>query len=146
MNTFQLDQKLSDVSGFIGAYPYDGLPNKPPGDFSIIINTDSKSGAGDHWLALVRKESVFYFHDSYGRHLDDELFTVTFKNTMRNYIDERCIFNSKWIQQIISNVCGFHSLYFISEMENKDFRVVLSVFTDNLKKNDDFVVKYANSL
>ena len=146
MDTTELDHKLTNVPGFIGAFPFDDLPAKPTTDFSVIINTDSKNGPGEHWLALVRKKTVFYFHDSYGRLPDDDLFTIDFKKVMKNYINGKCVSNTKWIQQITSNVCGDHSVYFINEMETKKFSDILSVFTSNLKDNDELVLEYVKQL
>ena len=148
MDTINLDRVLANVSGFIGTFPFDELPAKPSSsaDFSVIINTDSSKGPGEHWLALVRKGSIYYFHDSYGRGPNDMLFTAEFRNKMDEYIHGKCISNTKWIQQIVSNVCGHHSAYFIREMEKRDFRKVLSVFTTNLKNNDEFVLRYVKSI
>ena len=146
MDTIKLDQLLVNVSGFIGACPFDELPVKPSTDFSVIINTDSSEGPGEHWLAIVRKGPVYYFHDSYGREPNDMLFTAEFRDKMDKYINGNCVSNTKWIQQIVSNVCGHHSAYFIREMENNDFGKVLSVFTGNLKNNDEFVLRYVKSI
>ena len=146
MDTTELDRKLSNVPGFIGAFPFDDLPTKPTTDFSVIINTDSEKGSGEHWLALARKNNVFYFHDSYGRLPDDELFTKVFRKVMKEYIIGKCVSNTKWIQQITSNVCGHHSVYFINEMESKQIWDILAVFTDNLQYNDDLVLEYVKLL
>lgn len=146
MDTLELDQALANVSGFIGAFSFDELPTKPNGEFSVIINTDSSKGQGEHWLALVRKGSMYYFYDSYGRGPFDVLFTPGFRNKMAEYIDGHCVSNTKWIQQIVSNVCGHHSVYFVREMKSSDFKKVLAVFTGNLKRNDEYVLRYVKSI
>ena len=140
MNTIEIDKALANVPGFLGAHPFDSLPKKRTTDFSIVINTDSKKG--EHWLGLVRKNNIYYFHDSYGRKPGDLLFTKQFRTTMRKYINAKCISNTKWIQQITSNVCGMHSIYFIKEMQLRSFKKILSVFDNNLKNNDKYVVRY----
>lgn len=144
MDTLQIDRALDKVPGFLGAFPFNELPDKPSSDFSVIVNTDA--GPGDHWLALVRMQDKIYFHDSYGRKPDNELFTLEFIKSMKDYISGDCVSNTKLIQQLMSNVCGFHCIYFILEIQKNSFDQVLSVFTKNLKKNDDIVVKYFNSL
>ena len=52
MDTLQLDLAIK-AKGFLGAFPYDDLPEKTVGDFSIVVNTAPSNQAGTHWLALL---------------------------------------------------------------------------------------------
>ena len=54
MDALQLDLAIK-AKGFLGAFPYDELPEKPVGDFSIVVNTAPSNQAGSHWLALLYK-------------------------------------------------------------------------------------------
>ena len=54
MDTLQLDLAIK-AKGFMGAFPYDDLPEKPVGDCSIVVNTAPSNQAGTHWLVLLYK-------------------------------------------------------------------------------------------
>ena len=141
MDTLQLDLAIK-AKGFLGAFPYDDLSEKPGGDFSIVVNTAPSNQAGSHWLALLYKYKKWYFLDSYGRTLIDDTFSNSFVKAIKNYAGGKLVYNKQWLQQITSNVCGQYSIYFITEMQYKRLGDVLEVFTTNLAKNDTFVRNY----
>ena len=147
MNTSQLNAIIT-APGFMGAFAFDELPKQPTTElFSLVVNTSSSSEPGDHWLALVYRKPVYYFLDSYGRDLNDVTFSQDFVKTIKNYVGQmKMIYQKKLLQQLMSNVCGDYCIYFISELVNRSFKRVLSVFSTNLKKNDDFVFQYVKQL
>ena len=147
MNTSQLNTIITTPS-FMGAVPFDKLPKQPNSEmFSVVINTSPSSESGDHWLALVYKNSLYYFLDSYGRTLSDETFSREFVKTIKSYVGHVKIrYQKKLLQQLMSNVCGDYCIYFISELVNKNFNSVMSVFSADLKSNDNFVFKYVKAL
>ena len=131
MDSLTLKQRLFDVQNFVGVFPFDLLPEKPSGDFSLVVNTDNSTQPGDHWLVLSRKDSKIYFIDSY------------FVNSMRNFIgDEQVRYNQRWLQRLTSNVCGVYCIYFIKELTKHSLKYCLSVFNENLTKNDQYVLDY----
>ena len=147
MDTTQLNQKIT-APGFLGAFPYDQMPPKPDSVvFSVILNTDPETEPGDHWIALVYKAPYFYFCDSYGRALRDPTFSSAFSTTVKNFIGKTGHkSNTKFLQQLTSNVCGDYCVYFIQEMAKTSFARTMRVFSTNLKSNDRFVVNYVNNL
>ena len=147
MDTLQIDKKIT-APGFLGAFPYNEIPQKPKSDtFSLVINTESSKESGDHWLVLLYKKPYFYFMDSYGRTLHEQSFPSQFTSTIKNYIgNARYKFNKNLLQRLTSNVCGDYCIYFIMEMSKKSFEKVLSVFGDNLSKNDKYVELYVKKL
>ena len=147
MDTTQLDQKIT-APGFLGAFPYDQMPPKPDSEvFSIILNTDPETEPGDHWIALVYKTPYFYFCDSYGRTLHDSTFPSALSTTVKNFIGKTGHeSNTKFLQQLTSNVCGDYCVYFIQEMAKTSFARTMRVFSTNLKSNDRFVKNYVNNL
>ena len=147
MDTIQIDEKIT-AKGFLGTFPYDEIPKKPKSDvFSVVINTESGNEEGAHWLVLLYKKPHFYFLDSYGRSLYDQTFSGHFRKTIKKYIGNvRYKFNKKWLQQLTSNSCGAYCVYFIMETSKKSIGNVLSVFGDDLSKNDKFVKHYVNNL
>ena len=84
MDTLEIDRVLAKVPGFLGAHAFNELPTKPNGNYSIVVNTNAEKG--EHWLAIVRKNGKNYFLDSFGRSLDDEMFSEEFRKTMRSYV------------------------------------------------------------
>ena len=147
MDTLEIDKKVS-APDFLGAFSFDELPTKPKnGTFTAILNVDSSNLPGSHWIAIIYKNSCFYFIDSYGRHFNDGTFPKAFSTTIKNYFGKNCYkTNTKMFQQLTSNACGDYCIYFIQEMTKKSFKNVLSVFSANLAKNDTFVTEYVKKL
>ena len=147
MDSLTLKQRLFDVQNFVGVFPFDLLPEKPSGNFSLVVNTDNSTQPGDHWLVLSRKGSKIYFIDSYGRNYNDLMFDADFVNSMRNFIgDEQVRYNQRWLQRLTSNVCGVYCIYFVKELTKHSLNYCLSVFNENLAKNDQYVLNYLNSI
>ena len=147
MDSLTLEKRLSDVQNFVGVFPFDLLPDKPGGDFSLVVNTDNSTQPGDHWLVLSRKGSKFYFIDSYGRNYNDATFDEGFVNTIKNFIgNERIRHNHRWLQRLTSNVCGVYCVYFVRELTKHTLNNCLSVFNNNLTKNDQYVLNYLNGI
>ena len=148
MDSLTLDKQLSSVQHFLGAYPFDLLPPKPRTiDFSLVINTDKSTLPGDHWLVLLRKDSTVYFIDSYGRNYNDSTFEKGFTDSIKNYVgDEKIHHNKMWLQRLTSNVCGVYCVYFIRELVERNLGSCLTMFSDNLAKNDQYVLNYLKSI
>ena len=140
MDTVEIDRVLAKVPGFLGAHAYNELPTKPKGNYSIVINTNATKG--EHWLAIVRKNGKNYFLNSFGRSLDNEMFSEEFRKTVRAYVGGGMIYNSKWLQSLDSNTCGEYCVYFISKLERKRLKSVLRIFGDDFKANDNYVYNY----
>ena len=140
MDTLEIDRVLAKVPGFLGAHAFNELPTKPNGNYSIVVNTNAEKG--EHWLAIVRKNGKNYFLDSFGRSLDDEMFSEEFRKTMRSYVGGGMIYNSKWLQSLDSNTCGEYCVYLISKIQRKRLKSVLRIFGDDFKSNDNYVYNY----
>ena len=67
------DRQLSDVGRklfgkkYIGTFSQDYKPNARPNYQFFIINTDTKGGPGEHWVAVVKNNNTYYIYDSFGR-------------------------------------------------------------------------------
>ena len=94
MDTLQLDLAIK-AKGFLGAFPYDDLPEKPVEDFSIVVNTAPSNQAGTHWLALLYKSKKWYFLDSYGRTLTDDTFSNSFVKAIKDYTGGKLVYNKQ---------------------------------------------------
>ena len=119
MNTLQLDRTLDKINGFLGAFSYDQLPKSRKKMFSLIINTDSSRESGSHWIALVYKNNIYYFIDSYGRNFTNITFPDDFRLAITKYIGKKqCIYCKKFLQQLTSNTCGEYASYFVYMLSN----------------------------
>jgi len=146
MNNSQIDE-LIKTNTYLGSFPYDEIPKVPDNDFSLVVNTESSTEPGEHWIAIVRKQTKLYFFDTYGRTLNDATLNMGFVKAIKMLVaGSRIRFNTKWLQQIMSNVCGDYCIYFINEMSDHGFKYVLSKFSNNLKANDDYILNYVNNL
>jgi len=146
MNNSQID-KLIKTNTYLGSFAYDEIPKVPDNDFSLVANTESSNEPGEHWIAIIRKQAKFYFFDTYGRTLTDSTLSTKFVNAIKLLTRNSSIqFNTQWLQQITSNVCGAYCIFFINEMNNHDFNYVLSKFTNNLKSNDNFILNYVKKI
>ena len=148
LNTLQIDKKLENIHGFLGAFPYDELPKSRRKLFSLVVNTSSSHEPGDHWLALVYRNNAYYFLDSYGRDITDMTFPEEFKEAIKRYVGgEKILYNRKILQQILSNACGDYAIYFVRMFSSGDsLKKSLTVFTDNLKYNDVYVTNFVKHL
>ena len=134
------------MTNFIGAHAFDELPPSQENDYSIIVNTEASTEPGEHWIPIVFKNGVFHFIDSYGRSPVNPLFTTKFKDTVKEYFKgHRYKYNPRMIQYIFSNTCGYYSIYFIREMEERTMKQALNIFSSNLSKNDTLVKEIVES-
>ena len=137
--TFQIDDFLRKDDNYLGTFPLDRLPelpNKFPK--SIIINTDQSNKPGDHWIAIILTEKHAYYFDSFGLGIVDQ--------QIQQFLLPRyssIIFNSLYIQHILSDKCGYYCIYFVKSVHNlKSYYNFLSNFKiDDLKLNDCIVMQ-----
>lgn len=148
MNTLQIDRKLKNENGYLGAYAFDILPRSKRKQFSLVINTASHREEGEHWLCLIYKDNTFYFMDSYGRNFTHFTFSTEFRTTIARYIGNRkCRFNKEMLQGLTSNCCGLYAIFFIKMLNrNKTMRQIASYFTGNTHLNDRNIITYVNKL
>lgn len=154
MNTLQLIQVMEhdkkSNNKFCGVYPSDLLPLKieryPCG---IILNTDSHTEKGSHWLAMYfPSKGRGEFFDSYGNRPE------FYKNTIEQWLNKHSsnwTYNHRCLQSLNSSTCGQFCLYFIiSRNHGKSFPAIVNSFSDNTTINDHrvnvFVHRYLNQL
>ena len=82
LTTTDIDKKLSQVHGFLGAFASDEIPHTPAHDFSLVVNVDPSTEAGSHWIPIIFKNGRFFFIDSYGRYYKDKMITEQFRDAM----------------------------------------------------------------
>ena len=135
------------TKNFQGAFAYDEVPDLPEGEWSIIVNTAPSSNPGEHWIAIIFKDGVTYFMDSYGRELNfrETTFSTEFVKKMKSIIRGYLVNNRKLLQQLTSNACGYYAVYFVERLTDESMKKTLQPFSENLKQNDMYVYNYCLS-
>ena len=140
----EIENILKTSKNFLGCFPLDELPYFPQRlPASLIVNTDTSIGNGDHWLALVlEKDECFYF-DSFGLPIVEE-YILKFLEPHYNVVT----YSDVCIQHIGSHKCGEFSILFVKHVNSKTtYNKFLSYFNHkNLKQNDFIVVQWLKNV
>ena len=144
LSTGDFNRLNNHVPDFVGGGPSDAPTGQFKRPFSIVMNTESHSEPGDHWVAMYVKPKTFIFLDSYGRSPSDISFPPKFRQTVKRLGKGRkLIYNKKLVQALTSNACGYHAIYLLDSLAlNKPLKTIVKVFDANLASNDQFVLKY----
>lgn len=132
-----------------GVFMKDELP-KTLKNGNYIMNLDSSTGSGTHWVCFHKKGNELAYFDSFGTEPPQEAYEIMTKGkkTMAYYSD-------KVVQDTKSNICGFYCILFLLHFKLTDgsvhdsFVKFHNIFYDNAKsindrmgqRNDDTVVK-----
>ena len=140
MDSRQIEEKLKNQPIFNGAFPRDKLPKLFQIPAALIVNTDSSSEKGEHWIAIiVLKYRRGEYFDSFG--------IAPLHKDIISFLDKHCsagwIFNSCCIQHYSSKSCGNHCIAYIKErISGKSFTEFISQFSVNLSKNEELISKW----
>jgi len=114
LTNFDLEKKLSSVSSFVGVFMRDQLTSKRRRKCECgIVNLNTQSQPGSHWVAYyVRGTNAVYF-DSYGNlRPPPEIVNYLGKDTIIAYNDTQ-------YQSFNSVICGHLCIAFIYIMNEK---------------------------
>lgn len=135
MNTDQLNKILFRVNpDFWGTFACNQCPIIEKRPFGIVMNTDSSSGRGEHWVALwAREDGIGEYFDSFG-------FAPLVPDHQK-YIDTMCpngfLYNNRTIQHPSSRSCGLFCVAFIvSKLEDIPLQKFIHKYSLDLAKND----------
>ena len=99
-------KKLS-LDGFRGVFLRDTLPTKTKLNECGILNLDSSSGDGTHWIMWFKKGKNKLYFDSYGMQPPSELI---------DYLKSPIFFNSEGVQQNGEEFCGHLCLFALKQL------------------------------
>lgn len=144
LGTRDFDRLNKHIQDFVGAAPSDISTASLKEPYSIVMNTENHLEGGDHWVAMRVDSQTFMFLDSFGREPSDMSFPNDFRQTVKRMGQGRkLIYNTKLVQALDSNACGFHAIFFLDSLAlNKPLRTILRVFGSDLAANDAFVFRY----
>jgi hypothetical protein len=136
----------------IGVYSKDRLPYKRQNGGYIInleddMNIDGTPNSGSHWTCFYIDGKQACYMDSFG---------IIAPRQVQEFLKPYAPFpyNTKQIQNIKSQVCGYYCLFFLYWFHNqkkiKSFPMRLQVFTDIFsdddRKNEDILKKYLKTM
>ena len=99
-------KKLS-LDGFRGVFLRDTLPTKPKLIECGILNLDSSSGDGTHWVTWFKKDKDKFYFGSYGVQPPSELIV---------YLNSPIFYNSERVQQNGEVFCGHLCLFVLTQL------------------------------
>ena len=99
-------KKLS-LDGFRGPFLRDTLPKKSKLNECGILNLDSSSDDGTHWVMRFKKGKEKFYFDSYGMQPPSELTT---------YLKSPIFYNSERVQQNGDVFCGHLCLFVFKQL------------------------------
>lgn len=138
MNADEICTQLKKLSIFRGVYARDNLPKKFRRPAAFVVNTDSKSERGEHWVAIFVDKSGLEYFDPLGFPPLHKLLLKFIKLNSR----KRFHYNCKTIQNPESTLCGKYCIAFIRhKAKNGKFKSFISMFSKNTLNNDKLVVK-----
>ena len=110
----------------------DELYGKPK-DGGYIINLDNSGGEGLHWTAFYIRDTNATYFDSFGAVPPYEVCRFLNKANIKT------IYNTSMIQDLMSNCCGFYSIYFLywfQHHKTKNQKAVLNQLTEQFSEHD----------
>ena len=131
----EIDSILNQFDIYLGTFASDSFRlSQNMGKQACIINTDIKTGPGDHWVAIINDQKNCYFFDSFGLPIYAGPIIKTLKeNKIKNYM-----YNSCQIQPFTSVNCGYYCIAFIlSYLEGCDYNEFLKNFSTEVNENDN---------
>ena len=149
MDTNELNSVLFGNSAtkryYIGAFPACEIPCTKRRKYCFITNTDRHNEAGEHWNSWFVCGNKLYFFDSFGRDPQDKNFPHEYNDFIQKF--NVVEYTKTSIQTHESSLCGLFCVHFVFVMSfGLSFKYFLSEYYNNLKLNDDVVVKFINSI
>lgn len=139
MDSYQINRAFSQKKYFGGVFPRDCIPfefeNLPVG---IIVNTDSQSEKGEHWVAIIiKKNKTGEYFDPFG--------LPPLHKDFIGYLNKVCsngwIYNSLTLQHIDSKSCGLFCICYInSRFSGQSFSDFISSFSVNFAFNEKILL------
>lgn len=129
---------------YLGCFSSDNYPKDlKPYEF-FVVNKDSSSEKGSHWMLVILSEKEIEFFDSCGA---SELFVKQFLKFKNKIV---CVYNTTPVQPTNSTSCGEFCIYFVyKRLLNKDqsFSKVLNrIFNLDQEKNNRKVLEFCKHL
>jgi hypothetical protein len=142
MNTKQVARALRDCPQFRGVFARDQLvPLKKP--FAVVVNTDSGSEPGEHWVAIYAPAS------GHCEYFDPMGWPPAHPQLLRylNQLTPKFVYCCQPVQGIGSDKCGHYCIAFIkARAKRKSYQTFVNSFTWDFIENDRRLVAMNKSV
>ena len=145
LNTCEIDCFLYNLPNYLGCFSQDALANLAIRSLpvSLIVNLDTSSMAGSHWIALVIRKRTIEVFDPFGFNFQKwpPVTSRILIDFLHKFALRRRVFISRDIQSVNSTLCGFYCIFFLYFRLTHSFRDCTNYFSvTNLDINDDILV------
>ena len=147
MWSLDIEQVISTIDKrkqFLGCFPLDQLPDfQTQFPKSCIINTQTSTKLGEHWIALIlTKKHCFYF-DSFGLPIINQSI-LQYLNTHYKIVR----YSDVCIQHVESGKCGEFCIVFVTHVNSKTtYEQFISQFNlEDVRENDIIIEHWVISL
>lgn len=148
LTNIQIDDFLFSKSRYFeGVFSCNSIPKNigKKETFFIICNLARKNKKGTHFITIISHKNEILYIDSFGlpcENLDIKTFLVKTKKNI--------YFNTKTIQDPLSNFCGYFCILFVLFFENillNKSIIKLTFYPSNLLyKNDNLCLQYIKKI
>ena len=141
------NNNLSHIPYYIGVYAQDQLLSLRISNYpvSCIVNLDTSSQQGSHWIAIYITKNSFEVWCSLGfRPTSWDRFPDTLIHFMSHYAHSHTFKISPELQTDTSVLCGLYTMFFIANRSDSTFTRLVHYFTADLSKNDLLLLDYFN--
>lgn len=139
MNTAAVNKALQTSSIFKGTFPRNCIPTFKSKPYAVVVNTDSSSEPGEHWVAIVvLKNNWCEYFDPFG-------FPPCHKQILSylNKHSRRYRYNCKTLQDANSKSCGKYCIAFIKHKQKSlSMKSFIKKFSKNTVQNEKILIKY----
>lgn len=129
MNGSDITSLLKHLPIFAKVISSDQIPQKPKKKI-YVVNSDSSSDPGSHWLAVDYTGKKPMFFDSFG-------------NPPSYYNFPKMNHSPLILQSPSAETCGIYVIYYIYSRANKQsLSTMMRPFSSNKKKNDAYIINW----
>ena len=135
MDTRQIEHALRSTRALQGVYALDRLPRENHVRPALYIcNTEESCLPGEHWIAIYfPPNGPPEFFDTFGRQ--------PFNDTFRRLLGYPYIYNSRVVQALTSDRCGYHVVHYAKQRSaGVTLPEILKQYTRDLHANDAYVL------
>ena len=151
LSNHEIDRILHSLPFFKGTFSSDTIPTIPiqiNSPQAFIINTARQNRPGEHWVGfIINEQRKCFFFDSFG----NQILNLDILYSLKRMGIDSYIYNTKEIQSIFSNSCGYFCIAFVLAWKQKiPNNIFLSLFSEyNQESNDilcyEFIKQAINS-
>jgi hypothetical protein len=126
------------IKKFRGVFMRDTLPSKSHNRECGIVNLNTSTEAGSHWVCYYKNRKERIYFDSFGQVTPIEI--QKYLKTKEEYETEKPVIqrNTDIVQHINTHVCGHLCLFVLTSLtrEHRSFQDVLNELNDGYTQSD----------